>query len=189
MTVTVSQLTVARQEGLEATAVEAARRAADTVGASFYQLCALLEQESSTGANMYGSDPGGTLSGFRDPVNETNWRAFRHEVITRGRPSNGVGPLQITYPGYFRQMETRGLQPWRAADSVLFGAELYWGHFRKAKAGGVSTATAIRWAGTWFNAGPDETDLKQPYANDLLDLAEKWRDLVGVADTKSRETR
>ena len=59
--------------------------------------------------NVYGNDVGGTFRGFKDPVTECNWRAFRHEVITNGRTSNGVGPSQLTFKGFFTDMESKGL--------------------------------------------------------------------------------
>lgn len=85
--------------------------------------CALLEQESN-GRNIYGHDEGGALSGYPGQVNEENFRVFYWMVFSKGVKSNGVGPCQITYKGYFQQMAVAGLDPWKPYDNMLFGFRL-----------------------------------------------------------------
>lgn len=162
--------------------------AADRVGVTFYQALALIEGESRN-RNIWGGDVGpepgrkddGTFSGFTDLVTAATWRAFRHEVLVRGRPSNGVGPGQITDPGLLRQMEAEGLHPDVMADNLFFSLTLYWSYYRLAKAAGSSTASAIRWAGTWYNAGPDEKAITG-YGDRLYARAVEWKAIVGVED-------
>ena len=75
-------------------------RAADTVGCPWWAALACLQMETGEkGANIYGHDAGGAMSGAGE-VTEENFRQF-YALISNGHTSNGVGPLQITYPGYF----------------------------------------------------------------------------------------
>lgn len=179
MTVTPEQIKAAKDGGLDN--VEAAASVADELKMSFYQLCALLEKESR-GRNVYGSDVGGTFRAFKDPVTECNWRAFRHEVIVNGRTSNGVGPLQITYKGFFTDMETRGLKPWVPRDNILYGSGIYWSYFLGQRAEGWSVKSSIRRAGSKYNTGSSDF---APYGDRLYTLTQEWRVLVGVDDVET----
>ena len=154
--------------------------AANQIGATYYQALALIEQESG-GGNIWGSDAGGTFSGLKDLVTEASFRAFRHEVMVRGRPSNGVGPCQITYPGFFKQMETEGLFAWRPGDNAYFGVRLYWGFYGDARLRGMSTASAIRAAGSKYNTGSFDF---APYGDQLLAKALRWKSIVGTSDAR-----
>jgi hypothetical protein len=176
MTVTADQITAA---DTVLDNVAAAAEVADEIGITFYQLCALLEKESH-GRNVYGGDVGGTFERFRDPVTECNWRGFRHEVITLGKRSNGVGPAQLTYKGFFADMEAKGLKPWVPKDNILYGAGLYWSYFVACRAEGWSMKSSIRRAGTKYNTGEYGF---AAYGDRLFELTVKWRELVGIADT------
>lgn len=115
------KLQVARDKGLKN--VEIMAQVADEVGLPLYVMFAWMTMESK-GANVYGHDSGGMLSGYPYPVNQDNYKAFRYMVINKGFPSNGVGPAQITYRGYFLAMEGEGLKPWDIHDNMFFGARL-----------------------------------------------------------------
>jgi hypothetical protein len=176
VTVQIEQIDKAKAAGLHS--VDDAADVADQIGATFYQLCALLEKESG-GRNIYGNDAGGVLRGFKDPVNEDNWRAFRHEVLVNGRISNGVGPCQITYRGFFTDMEAQDLRPWVPHDNILYGGRIYWNDFLTSRAEGYSVKSSIIRAGSKYNSG--EFGFLD-YGRRLFELAQKWQTIVGTAD-------
>jgi hypothetical protein len=178
MTVQPDQIVAAKDGGIQN--VDAAAQVANELKMSFYQLIALLEKESH-GRNVYGADVGGTFERFKDPVTECNWRAFRHEVISLGKRSNGVGPCQLTYKGFFTDMESKGLKPWLPKDNILYGAGIYWGYFVGQRAEGWSVASSIKRAGSKYNTGEFGF---APYGDRLYALALEWRSLVGIADTQ-----
>ena len=132
--------------------------AARKVGLPYFVAVALLEKESG-GRNVWGNDTGGMLAGFHRPVNEWTYKAFRHEV-KRGRTSNGVGPCQITWPGFFDQMEKRGLKPWVAMDNMIFGFELLKSYHDAS--------------GSWIDAG-ERYNGARAYGVDLDARITRWR--------------
>lgn len=93
-------------------------------GVPFAVACALMEQETM-GRNEYGHDEGGALSGFPLEVNADNYAVFRWEVFTQKKTSNGVGPAQITWPGFFTDMERKGLKPYVPHDNILYGLQIF----------------------------------------------------------------
>lgn len=79
---------------------EAVLRAADAENCPWWAALACLWMETGErGANIYGHDAGGA-GPHGEEVTEENFREFL-AAIRDGETSNGVGPLQITYPGYF----------------------------------------------------------------------------------------
>ena len=52
------------------------------------------------GANIYGHDAGGACSGWGE-VTEHNFKNYFWPIVSEWGTSNGVGPLQVTYNGYF----------------------------------------------------------------------------------------
>ena len=84
--------------------------------------CALIEQESN-GRNVWGHDVGGTFSGCPLIVTRGAFEVF-YWLISNGATSNGVGPAQITWRGYFDQMLREGRHPWDPADNIDFGLRL-----------------------------------------------------------------
>jgi hypothetical protein len=79
---------------------EAVLRAADAENCPWWAALACLWMETGErGANIYGHDAGGA-GPHGEEVTEENFREF-FAAIRDGENSNGVGPLQITYPGYF----------------------------------------------------------------------------------------
>lgn len=151
------KLELAQRHGLSNTGpmLDAAREA----GIPFYVACALMEKESH-GRNVYGNDSGGTFAGAPFGVNKYNWVVFRWLVITKGHQSNGVGPAQLTYKGFFTDMESKGLKPYDVHDNMLYGFRL----LKKYK----------RDKGSWQAAGTAYNG-SSTYGRDLAALIEKWR--------------
>ena len=103
-------------------------RAANEEHVPFHVACALFQKESG-GHNVYGHDVGGALSGYPRAVNEENYAVFRWMVITKGMTSNGVGPSQITWRGFFPDMESQGLKPYDVLDNMRYGLRILRGHY------------------------------------------------------------
>jgi hypothetical protein len=154
------------------TNVDAAARAAKRTGIPFYLMCTLLEKESM-GKNIYGHDVGGVFSRPGEhPVTESNFREFYRRVVTNGERSNGVGPLQITYRGFFPQMRDQGLKAWVPEDNMVFGAKLFMSYYNANRRNGLSVRESIRRAGVKYNGA-------SAYGDRLVTIADKWRDRVG----------
>lgn len=139
-------------------------------GVPFYVACALFTKESG-GRNVYGHDAGGALSGFPNNVTRDNFLVFRWLVIEKGALSNGVGPSQITYAGslkngrrdggYFREMESQGLDPWDVHDNMLKGLMILKGHY-------LRSGKSWRAAGTAYNG-------RTEYGIDLEKRIADWK--------------
>lgn len=96
-------------------------RAADAVGCPWWAALACLWMETGEyGANIFGHDVGGAYYGGGE-VTEAKFRDF-YRLITDGYTSNGVGPLQITYPGYFTRDPGRAW--WDPQRSAEVGCEI-----------------------------------------------------------------
>lgn len=147
-------------------------RAAQDTDTPFYIMCALLEKESM-GKNVYGHDVGGVFSepGLK-AVTQTNFAEFYKRVVVNGERSNGVGPLQITWRGFFPEMKRQGLKAWVPYDNMIFGARLFMGYYNAQRKAGESVSEAIRKAGVRYNGGT-------AYGDRLLTIANKWRERVG----------
>src|SRR5215216_1816355 len=130
--------------------VDIAAQVCDETGTPFYILRALLEKESG-GKNIYGHDAGGALSGYPKPVTRDNYEVFRWLVFTKGQTSNGVGPMQLTFKGFFTDMENKGLKPWDVHDNMTYGATLFMDYYRQYKVQGYGTRESIRRAGIRYN--------------------------------------
>lgn len=141
----------------------------------FFVACALLEKESG-GKNEYGrSDaPDAALSGFPKPVNKGNWEVFRWMVFDKGQTSNGVGPCQITYTGFFTEMEQAGLKPYDAHDNMLFG-------FKRLK-GFHDQYRSWEKAGGEYNGGPawEHAPDAVAYGKDLAAKVAIWKQRFGL---------
>lgn len=154
------KLELAQRHGLSntGTILEACREAR----IPFYVACALMEKESH-GRNVFGNDVGGTFAGAPFGVNKYTWTVFRWLVIDRGGKSNGVGPCQLTYKGFFTDMESEGLKPYDVHDNMLYG-------FRLLKSYKDSKGTWER-AGTAYNGSPE-------YGQAFGALVEKWKSRI-----------
>lgn len=133
------------------------------VGLPFYIACAIMQKESG-GRNTYGNDDGGALSGFPFAPNRSNYRVFRWLVFNQGQKSNGVGPAQITFKGYFLEMEQEGMRPWNIADNMRFGFRTFKGHLDGARGDIVK-------AGTSYNGSVT-------YGEDLAKKAAEWKSRI-----------
>lgn len=155
---------IARDYGLKnVAAIAFACREAEV---PFAVACALMEQESG-GRNVYGHDAGGALSGYPRLVTEENFKVFEWLVFDQGQTSNGVGPAQITYKGYFTQMKTEGLLPWDAHDNMLFGLRILRANF--------NATNSWEKAGARYNGGPRPNADAQGYGRDLAEKIDQWR--------------
>lgn len=104
--------------------VDAAVQAATEVGLPIAAAFALLSKESG-GRNIYGHDAGGIFySKDKDiPVTRENYEEFRR-LLAQGKESQGVGPTQITYRGFFPQADKQGLDLTDPLDNMRFGFAL-----------------------------------------------------------------
>ena len=134
-------------------------------GLPYFAACALLEKESG-GRNMFGHDKGGALSGYPGEVTADTYAVFRWLVLDQRVTSNGVGPCQITWRGYFRDMEKQGLKPYDVHDNMLYGFRLLKRHH---------DAT-----GTWEGAGTRYNG-SAAYGDDLAKRVHEWAVRLGIA--------
>ncbi len=134
--------------------------AAHATGLPFRVACALIEKESG-GRNVYGHDKGGALSGFELEVNEHNYAVFRWMVFEQGMPSNGVGPCQITWKGFFLDMEKKGLKPWLPLHNVTYGFGLLSSYYKSL--------------GSWVKAG-ELYNGAEAYGLDLKKKIAAWKE-------------
>jgi len=172
MTVTAEQIKKAKDFGLQN--VDVAAQVANETGIKFNHLCALLQHESM-GKNIYGHDSGGALSGFSKPVTKDNYDVFRWLILNKGQTSNGVGPMQLTFKGFFTDMEKKGLKPWDVHDNMTYGAKLWNDYYRSYRDQGLSPDESVRKAGVRYNGASS-------YGDTQVRLVKEWRDRVGNAD-------
>lgn len=144
--------------------VELIAIAANEVGLPFYAACALMQKESM-GRNIYGNDYLGTLSGYPYDVNHDNYRVFRWLVFTKGKRSNGVGPCQLTYKGFFTQMEKEGLKPYDPYDNMFFGFRLLLSYYKSS--------------GSWTKAGTRYNG-SSTYGRDFSKKVSAWKTRLSV---------
>lgn len=155
--------------------VEAMITAANATGVPLW-IAAAFAQKESNGRNVYGNDVGGTFAGAGE-VTETNFAEFYRLVVDNKQKSNGVGPMQITYPAYFPQARAEGLALWRPYDNFLFGLRIVARHLN----GDYSVASLER-AGTLYNKG-NMTDGVNAYGKDLAVKANEWKALLEPTPT------
>ncbi len=150
--------------------------AAGQVGVPIHVAAAFAEQESG-GQNIYGHDKFGVFTkpqGVNLPVTKENFAEFFQKVVVQGRRSNGVGPMQITYPGYFPMAAKQNLRLWLPLENFLFGFGVISGFLATNY-----TDTSISRAGQRYNSGsptgaPD-------YGKSVVRRAAVWRTrLAGV---------
>ena len=97
-------------------------RAASKTGLPLHIAAAFAQQESN-GLNIYGHDPGGVFAVVNKNLEVTaeNYAIFYNQVVDKKKRSNGVGPMQITYPGYFPLAKKQGIKLWEPFDNFVFG--------------------------------------------------------------------
>lgn len=123
---------------------------------------ALIEKESR-GANIYGHDRGSILAG--EQVTYENFTGVFLPHVLAGGISNGVGPCQITYPGYFKQ--NPGYPYWMPYDNMVFGFKLMLEYCN----GDYSYNSLVR-AGSTYNSG--RPDGAPEYGQSFASLAGYW---------------
>jgi len=160
--VTAERIGIAKDFGLWN--VDDAAIACREAGLPFWAACALLQKESM-GRNVYGHDEGGALAGFPHEVNFDNWLVFEWLITMEGQTSNGVGPTQITWKGFFFDMERKGLKPWVPLDNMEYGFGLL-ASLREAE-------------GTWEKAGTRYNG-RESYGADFLVKCREWKQRLGV---------
>lgn len=135
-------------------------------GVPLHIAAAMIEKESN-GLNVYGNDYGGVYS-TADParpspnaVTRENYAIFEKRVFA-GETSNGVGPAQITWPGFIRDARDRGISLWEPLPNMIYGLTL----LRDYLAGDYSDESIIN-AGTRYNGA-------RVYGVDLAAKAGAW---------------
>lgn len=155
------------RNGIRANAAELVA-AAEKVGVPLWIAAAFVEQESG-GLNVYGHDAGGTFSGA-GAVTQSNYATFLAKVRSGAR-SNGVGPLQITYPGYFRQTTEEIANLWRPYDNLVFGLRII-----KSFLAGRTDDAALNAAAQRYNSGSPTG--APSYGRAVVERAHRWRSLL-----------
>lgn len=133
--------------GYETSAIQrAVLAAADSVGCPWWAALACLWMETGEyGANIFGHDAGGAYCGGGE-VTEEKFRDF-YAQISAGATSNGVGPLQVTYPGYFLNDPDRAWWDPQASSEVACGI------LRDLIASEGDDYESLRRVGSRFNSG------------------------------------
>lgn len=146
-------------------------KAALKTGVPLPVAAAFVSQESG-GKNIYGHDAGGvnTVRGNLE-VTEANYASFYDQVVNKKRTSNGVGPLQITYPGYFPQATKQGYRLWDPTDNIAFGLNII-----KASLNGDYSDSAINRAAQRYNSGSPTG--APSYGANVVRLYHKWTQLL-----------
>ena len=158
-------------------------------------IAAAMIQKETGGKNVYGHDgsietgPGvfstkyGPVAingvtyaqGSDIPVTQGNFAEFLRRV-TAGEKSNGVGPAQLTYAGYFKQYPT--YEFWDALANIKFGLTILADYLD-----GDTSDAAISAAGARYNGGTNPNAKALAYGEDLLTKTNAWRaKLAGASD-------
>lgn len=139
-------------------------RAASATKLPLFLAVALIEKESK-GRNIFGHDRGGAFHGAGE-VTEKKFKDFL-KLVRSGHTSNGVGPAQITWPGFFDDAEKRGFKLWEPYDNMRYGFELF-----RSYLGGNYTDASIAKAGERYNGA-------SAYGRDMVAVANKWSQALG----------
>lgn len=155
-------------------------QAATATGIPLAILAAMVQKESG-GQNIYGRDgkdtasPGVYANDYPLQVTKENFTEFRAAVLA-GQKSNGVGPSQITYPGYWKQYPDYPF--WDVLANLKFGATLLMDLLD-----GDTSDASISSAGAHYNGGTSPNEKAVAYGADLLTKTNAWRArLVNTAE-------
>ena len=155
-------------------------QAATATGIPLAILAAMVQKESG-GQNIYGRDgkdtasPGVYANDYPLQVTKENFTEFRAAVLA-GQKSNGVGPSQITYPGYWKQYPDYPF--WDVLANLKFGATLLMDLLD-----GDTSDASISSAGAHYNGGTNPGEKALAYGADLLTKTNAWRaKLVNTAE-------
>lgn len=150
-------------------------------------IAAAMIQKESGGKNVYGHDGsaetgpgvfstkygpvviGGTTyaQGSDIPVTQGNFAEFLRRV-TAGEKSNGVGPAQLTYAGYFKQAPDYPF--WDALANIRFGLTILADYLDDD-----FSDSSISSAGVHYNGGTSPGSKALAYGADLLAQTKIWR--------------
>ena len=178
--ISADQITKAAAEG-SLTNVEILARWCDEAGFPYFLGLAIMAKESK-GQNVYGHDAGGALSGYPDAPDANNFRVFRWLIDVAKQTSNGVGPFQLTYKGYFPQMDQLGLKPYVVSDNIRYAIINVLTPSFLAQRKTYMDREAFRRMANQYNTGK-ATTTPAPYADDALVQADRWAAIVGTGDT------
>lgn len=147
---------------------EAVLRAADAENCPWWAALACLWMETGErGANIYGHDAGGA-GPHGEEVTEENFREFL-AAIRNGETSNGVGPLQITYSGYFLQDPDR--EWWMPERSAEVGCRI----LRDLINAEGDSYEALKRVGSRYNSG-NPYDAYESYGILFSNRCKSWYD-------------
>ncbi len=137
-------------------------RAARAVGLALPFACALLEQESSGGHNVFGHDK------VQNPVKggevtKERYLEYKH-YRQLGLGANGVGPTQLTWPGFQDRADQLG-GCWVYDVNLRVGFSVLRAHIRKS---GV-------YHGYWNYNG------QEWYAKQVMPRVQKWQTILSIA--------
>ena len=156
-------------------------QAATATGVPLAIAAAMIQKESG-GRNVYGHDAGGVYSTLTGPVvvsgivYETGAdipvTAFSFveflRLVTAGAKSNGVGPAQITYSGYFKQAPDYPF--WDPLANIRFGLTIIADYLDDD-----FSDSSISSAGAHYNGGTNPDSKAIAYGADLLAKTNMWR--------------
>lgn len=136
-------------------------------------VAAAFADKESDGLNIYGHDVGGTFSqpGQNITVTATNFADFYHKVVDLKQKSNGVGPMQITYRGYFPQAKTAGYKLWIPFDNFRFALKMI---IKPALDRYAKDSYQLAKVGTLYNAGSLSGGITA-YGRDLATKVTIWQ--------------
>lgn len=142
--------------------------AAKATNTPLWVAAALFEKESM-GRNIYGHDAGGVFSvaGKNIEVTEANFREFISK-INAGATSNGVGPSQITWKGFFPDAANKGFKLWLPLDNMIYGLQLLKSYLK-----GNYSEASLKAAGTRYNG-------KEIYGTDFVKKALVWKNKLST---------
>lgn len=128
-------------------------------------------QHETGGKNIYGHDPGGAMSAPGDnPVTQANYAQFL-ELVRAGHTSNGVGPLQLTYPDYFKPVTAEVAALWQPLPNLVFGLKVIRDYL-----GGNYTDANLNRAAQFYNSG--RADGAPDYGKAIVANRAKWAALL-----------
>lgn len=148
--------------------------AANAVGLPIHIAVAFVEKESH-GANIYGHDSGGTNYGAGQ-VTPQNYAKFYNDVVNLHKRSNGVGPMQITWPAFFVDAKRKGIDLSKPVENFTYGFKLIAGYL-----GGNYSRSSIANAGRRYNGA-------SIYGSQVATRAAYWQGLLRPTTTKGTNT-
>lgn len=129
--------------------------------------CALLEKETAGGHNLFGHDTVDTCGNYEKGAEVTKAAYLRYKADRDRCGAQGVGPTQLTWPGFQDEADERG-GCWKWGVNTDYGLELFAGYVRES---------GMREAARRYNGA-------ESYADDFMGVLKKWRRRVGNRDDR-----